>query len=163
VPAVKLTMLKDQAVVLEHGMGESHSDARRALNDVLEERGLNTRDLRVALEVPDPASVACAVAEGLGVGLVPQSIARRFVGQVVPVRIEGFTLNQHVYLVRDRKALNSPAVAAWWKFVDGKAIVRSAEESRQLSPDGSETLALPAPATRGEGAAVVAAGRNPAK
>ena len=30
VPAVKLGMLKDQALVLEHGIGESHSDARDA-------------------------------------------------------------------------------------------------------------------------------------
>ncbi len=139
VPAVKLAMLKDQPLVLEHGIGESHSDGRRALNDVLEERGLNTRDLRVVVEVPDPAAVACAVAEGLGVGLVPQSIARRFVGQVVAVRIEGFTLTQHVYLIRDRKALNSPAVGAWWKFVEGKVIVRSQEGNSDDAEDAPQT------------------------
>src|SRR5436190_1610081 len=73
-PAIKPAMLKDQPIVLEHGIGESHSDARRALNDALEERGLSTRDLRVVLEVPEPAAVAGAVAEGLGIALVPQSI-----------------------------------------------------------------------------------------
>jgi hypothetical protein len=57
-PAVKPAMLKDQPMVLEHGIGEGHSDARRALNDALEDRGLSTRDLRVVLEVPDPASAA---------------------------------------------------------------------------------------------------------
>ena len=36
------------------------------------------------------------------------------------MRIEGFSLVQHVYLIRDRKALNSPAVSAWWKFVESK-------------------------------------------
>lgn len=120
VPTVKPGMLSDQSIVLEHSSGESHSDARRALNDALEERGLSTRDLHIALEVPGPAAVACAVAEGLGVGLVPQSIARRFIGQVVPLRIEGFALAQHVYLVHDRKALHSPAAEAWWKFIEGK-------------------------------------------
>lgn len=117
-PSVKLAMLKEQPLILEHSIGESHSDARRALNDVLEERGISTRDLRVVLELPSPMAVACAVADGLGVGLVTQSIARRLIGQVVPVRIEGFTLNHHVYLIHDRKALHSPAVAAWWKFID---------------------------------------------
>jgi DNA-binding transcriptional LysR family regulator len=120
VPAVKLGMLKEQPVVLEHGIGESHSDARRALNDALEERGFSTRDLRVVLELPGPMAVACAVAEGLGVGLVPQSVARRLVGQVIPVRIEGFSLTQHVYLIHDRKALHTPAVGAWWKYITSK-------------------------------------------
>jgi DNA-binding transcriptional LysR family regulator len=120
VPAIKLGMLKDQPVVLEHGIGESHSDARRALNDALEERGFSTRDLRVVLELPGPMAVACAVAEGLGVGLVPQSVARRLVDQVIPVRIEGFSLTQHVYLIHDRKALHTPAVGAWWKYITGK-------------------------------------------
>jgi DNA-binding transcriptional LysR family regulator len=117
VPAVKLSMLKEQALVLEHGIGESHSDARRALNDALEERGFNTRDLRVVLELPNPMAVACAVADGAGVGLVPQSISRRMIGQVAPVRIEGFNLSQHVYLIHDRKALHTPAVGAWWKYI----------------------------------------------
>lgn len=128
-PGIKPSMLKDQPLVLEHGIGESHSDARRALNDALEERGITTRDLRVVLELPSPMSVACAVAEGLGVGLVPQSIALRFVGQVVPVRIEGFTLNQHVYLIHDRKALHSSAVGAWWKFINSKVGQRSSGDS----------------------------------
>lgn len=117
VPAVKLSMLKDQALVLEHGIGESHSDARRALNDALEERGFNTRDLRVVMELPNPMAVACAVADGVGVGLIPQSIARRMIGQVASVRIEGFNLSQHVYLIQDRKALHTPAVGAWWKYI----------------------------------------------
>ena len=129
-PAIKPAMLKDQPLVLEHGIGESHSDARRALNDALEERGISIRDLRVVLELPSPMSVACAVAEGLGVGLVPQSIARRFIGQVIPVRIEGFTLNQHVYLIHDRKALHSSAVGAWWKFINGKVGQRGVHEQR---------------------------------
>lgn len=119
-PAIKLGMLKDHPLILEHGIGESHSDARRALNDALEERNFSTRDLRVVLELPGPMAVACAVAEGLGVGLVPQSIARRLIDQVVPVRIEGFSLTQHVYLIHDRKALHSPAVGAWWKFITSK-------------------------------------------
>jgi DNA-binding transcriptional LysR family regulator len=120
VPAIKLGMLKDQPVVLEHGIGESHSDARRALNDALEERGFSTRDLRVVMELPGPMAVACAVAEGLGVGLVPQSVARRLIGQVIPVRIEAFSLAQHVYLIHDRKALHTPAVGAWWKYITSK-------------------------------------------
>jgi DNA-binding transcriptional LysR family regulator len=120
VPAVKLGMLKEQSMVLEHGIGESHSDARRALNDALEERGLSTRDLRVVLELPGPMAVACAVAEGLGIGLVPQSVARRLISQVIPVRIEGFSLTQHVYLIHDRKALHTPAVGAWWKYITSK-------------------------------------------
>lgn len=120
VPAIKPALLKNQPLIIEHANGESHSDARRALNDALEEKALSIRDLRVVLELPDPTAVACAVAEGLGVGLVPQSIARRFVGQVFPLRLEGIALAQHVYLIHDRKALHSPAVSAWWKFVDGK-------------------------------------------
>lgn len=131
-PAVKLAMLKEEPMVLEHSVGESHSDARRALNDALEERGMSTRDLRIVLELPGPMAVACAVADGLGVGLVPQSIARRMVGQVVPVRIEGFTLHQHVYLIHDRKALHSPAVAAWWKFIYGKVGQHSIHEPATL-------------------------------
>jgi len=119
-PAIKVGMLKDQPMVLEHGIGESHSDARRALNDALEERGLSTRDLRVVLELPGPMAVACAVAEGLGVGLVPQSVARRLIGQVIPVRIEGFSLSQHVYLIHDRKALHTAAVGALWKYITSK-------------------------------------------
>jgi DNA-binding transcriptional LysR family regulator len=135
VPAIKPGMLRDQPMVLEHGIGESHSDARRALNDALEERGLSTRDLRVVLEVPGPVPVAAAVADGLGIGMVPQSIARRFVGQVAPVRVEGLALVQHVYLIRDRKALNSPAVGAWWQFVEAKSKQQASEteavESRE--------------------------------
>ena len=119
-PAVKLNMLTDQPLVLEHGIGESRSDARRALTDVLDERGLNTRDLRIVMEVPTPMAVACAVAQGIGVGLVPQSIARLMVGQVVPVRMEGFTLSQHAYLINDRKAMPTPATVAWWKYIATK-------------------------------------------
>jgi DNA-binding transcriptional LysR family regulator len=139
-PAIKPSMLKDQPLVLEHSIGESHSDARRALNDALEERGITTRDLRVVLELPSPMSVACAVAEGVGVGLVPQSIALRFVGQVVPVRIDGFALNQHVYLIHDRKALHSSAVGAWWKFINSKVGQRSSRDG-----DADETNPRPDP------------------
>jgi DNA-binding transcriptional LysR family regulator len=149
VPAVKPQMLKEQPVILEHGIGESHSDARRALNDALEERGLTTRDLRIALELPNPMSVACAVAEGLGVGFVPQSIARRLVGQVVPVRVEGLTLSQHVYLIHDRKALHSPAVEAWWKFVGAK--VGQHPEGEQPPGQKSDGLTPPKPKSRAEG------------
>lgn len=127
-PAIKPAMLKEQPIVLEHSIGESHSDARRALNDALEERGLSTRDLRIVLELPNPMAVACAVAEGVGVGLVPQSIARRMVGQVVPVRIESFTLSQHVYLIHDRKALRNPAVDAWWRFISAQLGQRPGQE-----------------------------------
>ncbi|HET9493291.1 MAG TPA: LysR family transcriptional regulator [Chloroflexia bacterium] len=119
-PAVKLNMLTDQPLVLEHGIGESRSDARRALTDALDDRGLNTRDLRIVMEVPTPMAVACAVAQGIGVGIVPQSIARLMVGQVVPVRIEGFSLSQHAYLINDRKAMPTPATVAWWKFIAAK-------------------------------------------
>jgi DNA-binding transcriptional LysR family regulator len=132
VPGVKLSMLREQPMILEHGIGESHSDARRALNDALEERGMSTRDLRVVMELPSPMSVACAVAEGLGVGIVPQSIARRLIGQVVPVRMEGFSLSQHVYLIHDRKALHSPAVSAWWKFVNERIGQRPSISAREL-------------------------------
>lgn len=132
-PAVKLSTLKDQPLVLEHAVGESHSDARRALTDALEERNINTRDLRIVLELPSPVAVACAVAEGIGVGLVPQSVARRFVGQVVPVRMEGFTLAQHVYLIHDRKALHSPAVQAWWKFIGSTVSQRAAQSQVQVN------------------------------
>lgn len=142
VPAVKPAMLKDQPMILEHGIGESHSDARRALNDALEERGLTTRDLKIVLELPGPGSVASAVAEGIGIGLVPQSIARRFVGQVVPVRIEGFTLAQHVYLIRDRKALASPAVTAWWKFVESKA---GSQGDGKADPEGEQSASEASP------------------
>jgi DNA-binding transcriptional LysR family regulator len=135
VPAVKPGMLKGETMVLEHGNGESHSDARRALNDVLEERGLSTRDLRVVLEVPGPQAVAAAVADGIGVGLVPQSVARHFVGQVVPVRVEGLTLVQHVYLIRDRKALKSPAVGAWWKFVEDRSNQKAQDTRPAESPE----------------------------
>lgn len=141
-PAVKLLMLKEEPLVLEHGVGESHADARRALNDTLEERGLTVRDLRVVLELPSPMCVACAVAEGIGVGLVPRSIANRLVGQVVPVRVEGFSLAQHVYLVRDRKALHSPAVNAWWKFVESK-VTKDAEIGEQGGAASPETTSQP--------------------
>jgi DNA-binding transcriptional LysR family regulator len=150
VPAIKLGMLKDQPVVLEHGIGESHSDARRALNDALEERGFSTRDLRVVLELPGPMAVACAVAEGLGVGLVPQSVARRLIGQVIPVRIEAFSLTQHVYLIHDRKALHTPAVGAWWKYITSK--VGQQRPVPENEEETEETVAAPeqvAPTARG--------------
>jgi DNA-binding transcriptional LysR family regulator len=138
-PAVKLSMLKDQPMVLEHAVGESHSDARRALTDALEERNISTRDLRVVLELPSPMAVACAVAEGIGVGLVPQSVALRFVGQVVPIRIDGFTLAQHVYLIHDRKALHSPAAQAWWKFISAA----TSNKSSQAQPAVKEQVIEP--------------------
>jgi DNA-binding transcriptional LysR family regulator len=145
VPAIKLSMLKGEPIILEHGIGESHSDARRALNDALEERGFNTRDLRVVLELPTPMAVACAVAEGLGVGLVPQSIARRLIGQVVPVRIDSFALAQHIYLIHDRKALHTPAVGAWWKFISSKVgqqkpVPEHEEEPEDAQPHSVKTV-----------------------
>jgi DNA-binding transcriptional LysR family regulator len=143
VPAIKPALLKTQPLIIEHGNGESHSDARRALNDALEEKSLTIRDMRVVLELPDPTAVACAVAEGLGVGLVPLSIARRFVGQVYPLRIEGFSLAQHVYLIHDRKALHSPAVSAWWKFVDGK-VGKQGRTDSQVEDDQREEALTPA-------------------
>jgi DNA-binding transcriptional LysR family regulator len=132
-PAVKPPMLKEQPLILEHAIGESHGDARRALADALEGCGVGIRDLRIVLELPGPMAVACAVAEGIGVGLVPWSIAMRFIGQVVPVRIEGFELVQHVYLIRDRKALHSPAVQAWWKYINSRT-----GQARQPAPAPKE-------------------------
>src|SRR5688572_5168344 len=138
-PAIKPAMLKEQGLILEHAIGESHGDARRALSDALEERGVSMRDLRVVLELPGPMAVACAVSEGIGVGLVPQSIALRFIGQVVPVRIESFTLAQHVYLIRDRKALHSPAVQAWWKYVNSRTSqARTAAAASAAAPKEGE-------------------------
>jgi DNA-binding transcriptional LysR family regulator len=133
-PAVKLSMLKDEPLVLEHGIGESRGDARRALNDALEERGFNTRDLRIVLELPSPMAVACAVAQGMGVGIVTQSVARMMVGQLVPLRIEGFSLSQHAYTINDRKAMPTPATVAWWKYIADKTgqvapITEQAEET----------------------------------
>jgi hypothetical protein len=100
---------------------------------------MSTRGLRIVLELPGPAAVAAAVGSGLGIGLVPQSIARLFVGQVAAVRIEGFSLVQHVYIIRDRKALNSPAVSAWWKFVEGKVgAIRESPAELAAEPAASQ-------------------------
>jgi DNA-binding transcriptional LysR family regulator len=159
VPAVKLSMLKDQALVLEHGIGESHSDARRALNDALEERGFNTRDLRVVLELPNPMAVACAVADGAGAGLVPQSIARRMIGQVAPVRIEGFNLSQHVYLIQDRKALHTPAVGAWWKYIATVMGGQKPETDQESEPE-PEPEEKRAPERHRSKGSLVAAGKS---
>ncbi len=161
VPAVKLSMLKEQALVLEHGIGESHSDARRALNDALEERGFNTRDLHVVLELPNPMAVACAVADGAGVGLVPQSIARRMIGQVVPVKIEGFNLSQHVYLIHDRKALHTPAVGAWWKYIATKMGSQkpAADQDEESETEQEEKRAVERPKVK-NGTGLVSVGKT---
>jgi DNA-binding transcriptional LysR family regulator len=102
------------------------------------------------LELPGPMAVACAVAEGLGVGLVPQSVARRLIGQVIPVRIEAFSLTQHVYLIHDRKALHTPAVGAWWKYITSK--VGQQRPVPENEEETEETVAAPeqvAPTARG--------------
>lgn len=142
VPTIKPNMLQGQPIIIEHSNGESHSDARRALSDALEERSLTIRDLHIVLELPGPAAVACAVAEGLGLGLVPLSIARRFVGQVFPLRIEGFSLAQHVYLIHDRKALHSPAVGAWWKYIEAKMAKQPEPNTQNGTGDEAEVAAL---------------------
>ena len=53
VPAIKPAMLKEQPIVLEHSIGESHSDSA-APSTTPSKKGLSTRDLRVVLEVPSP-------------------------------------------------------------------------------------------------------------
>jgi DNA-binding transcriptional LysR family regulator len=86
-------------------------------------------------------AVACAVAEGMGVGLVPQSVARRLIGQVIPVRIEAFSLTQHVYLIHDRKALHTPAVGAWWKYINSKV----GQQQPVTDPEHEEEVATTTP------------------
>jgi hypothetical protein len=66
-------------------------------------------------------------------------VAHRLIGQVIPVRIEGLSLSQHVYLIHDRKALHTAAVGAWWKFITSKV-----GQQKPLSDDEPEPLELPA-------------------
>ena len=81
------------------------------------ERGLTSRLL---LKGDGANTIAALAAQGLGVGLLPQSAAQSFVGEGLAVcRIEGGAIRTTVTAVRRARAESSPAAQAFWSFLEG--------------------------------------------
>ena len=88
------------------------------------ERGLTSRLL---LKGDGANTIAALAAQGLGVGLLPQSAAQSFVGEGLAVcRIEGGAIRTTVTAVRRARAESSPAAQAFWSFLEGLAAPEAA-------------------------------------
>jgi hypothetical protein len=50
---------------------------------------------------------------------------------------------QHVYLIRDRKALTSPAVGAWWNYVEQISAQGVPDETPPSEHDAAQAAGQP--------------------
>jgi DNA-binding transcriptional LysR family regulator len=74
--------------------------------------------LSTVLTLGDSEAIALAVAEGLGVGFVPQIVVNRLVaGRVACIEVNGLCMRQDIYIGRNRKLPGSTAQNAFWHFV----------------------------------------------
>lgn len=119
--ALPLTALREQALVLPL----AGSDMRLAIEDALEEWGLNRRELRPVLELDRSEDVALAVEAGVGLGFISrQHMSARTVMLTQPFG-EGeaarqLTIPLPAYLVRLRHANHIAVAAAFWQYVEGE-------------------------------------------
>jgi DNA-binding transcriptional LysR family regulator len=125
-PGVRFAQLREQPLIVETVESKLGLQTRRELQDLLDERGLAWRELRIALELPDAQAVRSAVLRGAGVGLLPRSALGTIEGMRL-FALQGQPLLRRLYMVRSRRITPSRVAGAWWDFVVAQQTARQAD------------------------------------
>ena len=84
----------------------------------LAKQGINIADLRIVLTVGNSEAIGISVARGIGIGFVSRSVLTHMLaGKVAPVKVKKFSLEQDIYICRNRLRSASPVEAAFWEYV----------------------------------------------
>lgn len=99
---------------------EPTSGTYLALQQGLDEVGVNIARLENVLTLGNSEAIIVAVEEGIGLGFVPRIAAQHALalGRVRVVKIDGLVMTQWLYLADNLQRPHSPALQAFWNFID---------------------------------------------
>lgn len=121
---------------------EPRSGTHAALLEGLDQVGIDLDRLETVLILDNSEAITMAVEEGIGLGFVPRVAAERSEawGKLRVVDIDGVSMKRWIYLIENTHMPQTPALNAFWSFVD-KFIPRRAEEvpfpQDTEAPDGT--------------------------
>jgi DNA-binding transcriptional LysR family regulator len=106
-------LLDARMIVREEGSGTQDIAA-----NALAEAGLCFRQMETVLTLGNSEAMALAVQEGVGVGFISQMVVTRLVpGKVAPIKIEGLSIEQEIYIGRNTNRPATMAQNTFWEYV----------------------------------------------
>lgn len=108
---------------------ENSSGTYQVLFDNLRQHGIDPDNLNVVTELGDAEAVEMAVEKGIGITFISEVMAARSLalGRVKKIAVEGFNLNQQIYLIRQKSQTFTRAEARFWEFVQQNRETLAAE------------------------------------
>lgn len=99
---------------------EATAGTQMAVIESLDALGIDVEHLECVLVLDNSEAIVMAVEEKMGVAFVPMVTAERCMtwGHIVPVAIEGMTITRWLYLVDNTNRSHTPAVNAFWSYVE---------------------------------------------
>ena len=98
---------------------ELTSGTQQAVIQALANHDLSFQSLPKVMTLGNSEAIVMAVAEGIGVAFISQRAMEEFItgSRVIPVRVDGLTMQQQLYLVRHAHRAATGPQAAFWEFV----------------------------------------------
>lgn len=120
-------IMKETFIIRESGSG-----TRKETELFLQEMGVDTSKLHVAIEVQSTENIKQMVSEGLGIAVVSKRAAEDFrqFQRILSFDFESVTLRRKLYLVRHKNGVLSPVAQAFCSFAEeyyGSAAKNTAE------------------------------------
>ena len=99
---------------------EASSGTHLALLEGLDQVSVDADRLETVLTLGNAEAIVIAVEEGIGLGFVPNVTANRCMalGRIQAVPVENLEMRRWLYLVNNSQQPQTPALQAFWKFVD---------------------------------------------
>lgn len=95
---------------------ESGSGTRRETEAFLREMGVDTANLRIAVEVPNTENIKQMVSEGLGIAVISRSAAESMGDKLLSFDFESVLLRRSLYMVRHKNGVLSPIAEAFYAY-----------------------------------------------
>ena len=114
---------------------ESESGTRMVFHNKLKEFGIDTKKLRVIMELGSTRAIITAVESGMGIGVASKLAAQDAItmGKISEVKVKGLDFHRWLYLAWNENSYLSYAAKAFLSYIETKGEkLKSANWSKQL-------------------------------
>ena len=118
---IQVEELKEEQFILRH----EGSGTRRVMEQKLKEKGISSKEIKMAMELGTTEAIINGVGGGWGVSFVSHLAAKKAleVGQVKEVNIEDFSIKRDLYLLFSSLKAKKAAVREFIKYSQSRKVV----------------------------------------